>query len=270
MAGERDPAIPSHRPGQARRARAFGAARRGSTARGGRPAWRRTARCRAGWRPAAVRPRARAPASVSAAKRIDDAFDQVDHLVMRAADFFLQAKAVLLVVHAGKLPIALAERRRAMRGPRLFPGDRDRSVLAARMRREASKTWPSPEKGEGDGAPRGATSPFVTRLVDAWRLSARRPAFFAAPGRAFRRPSPAFGSPARPLLGGRTVEPRAGRNGPPSASSSRGVVVPPGGAPAPPERVLCEARPRAPARTPRAGATGSRPLMGIGRGGIKS
>ena len=64
--------------------------------------------------------------------------------------------------------------------------------------------------------------------------------------------SPAFGFRAQPLLGSRTVEPRAGLNGPPSASSSQGVVVPPGGAPAPPERVpLLRARPRAPALPPR-------------------
>jgi len=45
-----------------------------------------------------------------------------------------------------------------------------------------------------------------------------------------------------------------------SASSWRGVLVPPGGAPAPPERVpLLRAHPRAPVRSTRAGATGSRP-----------
>ena len=36
-------------------------------------------------------------------ERVDDRFERVDHLVLRAADFLLQAKAVLLVVHAGEL-----------------------------------------------------------------------------------------------------------------------------------------------------------------------
>jgi len=37
------------------------------------------------------------------------------------------------------------------------------------------------------------------------------------------------------------------------------AVVPEGRSPAPPECTACSPRPRAPARTPRAGATGSRP-----------
>ena len=58
--------------------------------------------------------------------------------------------------------------------------------------------------------------------------------------------------------------PRAGLNGPPSASSSQGAVVPPGGAPAPPECAACEAAPAGAGPNPTNGATGSRPLRGSG------
>ena len=65
-------------------------------------------------------------------------------------------------------------------------------------------------------------------------------------GPRFRRPNrPAFGPQARPLLGSRTLKPRAGRQARPSASSSRQVVMPAGGAPAPPGRCV-HPRPRAP------------------------
>jgi hypothetical protein len=112
----------------------------------------------------------------------------------------------------------------------------------------------APQQGAGESSPlkrargtarRLARHSLCARLVaKARRLSARRPASFAAPGRA-----------RRGLLS-------------PAASSSRGVVVPPGGVPAPPERDgLLRHRPRAPARTPRAGATGSWPLRGFGHCG---
>src|SRR6185437_14984146 len=125
----------------------------------------------------------------------------------------------------------------------------------------------APAKSEGRRRAKRRGPVSMSRPLEqrAWRLSARRPAFMRrraalsdaplrpASGSKFAAP---FGSTARP-------KPRAGLRGPPSASSSRGVVVPPGGTPAPPGRVsLLRSRPRAPARTPRAGATGSRPLGG--------
>jgi hypothetical protein len=103
----------------------------------------------------------------------------------------------------------------------------------------------SPLKEEGDGAPRGATIVLCVPafpLGNTGRRSARHPdklapsglicgVFLPAPGRAFR---------------GR---PKQGR--PPSAKLlAGGSYWPPGGAPAPPGCVLCEARPRAPHPTP--------------------
>jgi hypothetical protein len=85
--------------------------------------------------------------------------------------------------------------------------------------------------------------------------------------------------PLRPASGSRAPPPfwvglalrASGRpGGPPSASSSRGVVVPPGREPRRrPSARPAKPRPRAPARTPRAGATGSRPLGGSGEGEYK-
>ena len=103
----------------------------------------------------------------------------------------------------------------------------------------------SPLKNEGDGAPRGATIVLdvpAFPLGNTGRRSARHPdklarsglicgVFLPAPGRAFR---------------GR---PKHGR--PPSAKLlAGGSYWPPGGAPAPPGCVLCEARPQAPHPTP--------------------
>lgn len=117
----------------------------------------------------------------------------------------------------------------------------------ARWFREA----PAKSEGRRRAKRRGPVSLSRPLEQRAWRLSARRPAFMRrraalsdgplrpASGLKFAAP---FGSTARP-------KPRAGLGGPPSASSSRGVVVPPGGTPAPPGRVsLLRSRPRAPAR----------------------
>jgi hypothetical protein len=90
--------------------------------------------------------------------------------------------------------------------------------------------------------------------------------FLAAPGRALPVGScrPASGWKLAAVAGAARSEPRAGLHGPPSASSSRGVVVPPGGAPAPPECAACEAAPAGAGPIPTNGATGSRPLKGSG------
>src|SRR6185295_3682496 len=103
----------------------------------------------------------------------------------------------------------------------------------------------SPRQSEGDGAPRGATIVIVCpqslseprgAARRATRTSLRSPGLFAgvfltAPGRAFR---------------GRPKQRR-----PPSAKLLAGSPYwPPGGAPAPPGCVLCEARPRAPHPAP--------------------
>ena len=146
-------------------------------------------------------------------------------------------------------------------------------VPAARMRPGFGN--PSPG-GPGDSTPakrrggRRATrrgSPMLRAILLGPRGALRR-----AVRRFLRRRAALFGSPLRsasglrlrPLSGGRARKPRANLGGPPSASSSRRVFVPAGGAPAPPGSVACWPRPRAPARSPRAGATGSRPSRGSG------
>ena len=123
-------------------------------------------------------------------------------------------------------------------------------------------------KREGDGAPKGASSPSVTPSCEGVApLGAPSRRFHCGAGPRFRGPlRPASGSKlAAPFGSTARPKPRAGLGGPPSASSSQGPVVVPGGAPAPPGCVASSPRPRAPARTPRAGATGSRPLGGSGR-----
>ena len=94
-------------------------------------------------------------------------------------------------------------------------------------------------KGEGDGAPKGAQPFLCTRALagGAWRLSARRRGVHAAPGRASGWPFRlALGSGDGPFWA--AAARAAGKPcGSPSASSWRGVVVPPGGAPAPPGRM---------------------------------
>lgn len=109
---------------------------------------------------------------------------------------------------------------------------------------------------------------FTHSLLSAWRLSARRPALSRQPGHASGgyRPPGAAGISA--LLGTeKPFCPGKADGFSPSAGSRRGVLVPPGGAPAPPERIsLLRKCPRTPARSPRAGATGSQPLMWGGQG----
>ena len=73
-------------------------------------------------------------------------------------------------------------------------------------------------------------------LAKVWRLSARHRGVLrrraALPATCLAPPS---ALPTRPLLGSRAFKPRADRAARPSASSSRRVIVPAGGAPAPPE-----------------------------------
>src|SRR5581483_986083 len=99
-----------------------------------------------------------------------------------------------------------------------------------------------PSAREGDGAPVGAAVLLLHARLAARvaPLGAPSGVFLAAPGPRFAafRLVPPCGLRLRPLAGGRARKPRADLGGPPSASSSRGVVVPPGGAPAPPGSVL--------------------------------
>ena len=109
-------------------------------------------------------------------------------------------------------------------------------------------SFPSPSKDEGMARRKGAAfSQYAPSLPKVRRLSARHPnslrhlglfagVFLTAPGPRFR-PLVLF----RLWLLGRDpfwvaapFEPRADRDGPPSASSSQGIVVFPGRSPAPP------------------------------------
>ena len=122
------------------------------------------------------------------------------------------------------------------------------------------------KKARGRRATRARSQQPQGLSPTAWRLAARRPAFFAASGRAFGHRLRL--APLRRASDDRNDAPAVGKTAAnlPSAGSRREVIVPPGGAPMPPERVpLLRARPRAPALPPRAGATGSRPLGGEGK-----
>ena len=110
-----------------------------------------------------------------------------------------------------------------------------------RVRRNLSRLAPgnplAPRINRGDGAPMGAScsvshAPFPMRGASRRAIATsirRRAALSDVPFRL------ASGSKLRPLLGGRVFRASGKPHGPPSASSSRGVVVPPGGTPAPPE-----------------------------------
>ena len=94
-----------------------------------------------------------------------------------------------------------------------------------------------PQKARGWRAKRRVIAVSARALSDTWRLSARhRGVFTAAPGRAFgvRFVLPCGSKLAAPFGSTAPFEPRASRNGPPSASSWQGSLVTPGGAPAPP------------------------------------
>ena len=132
------------------------------------------------------------------------------------------------------------------------------------------------QKSEGDGAPIGATVLLFTRALGprgAFRRAVRRFPCGAGP-RFLRTVSflPGFGRTRRrggipPGRGLRTAD--RPLNGPPSASSSRGPVVVPGGAPAPPECVAANhARGRRPDPHERRNRFAS--PLGVGRAGIWS
>jgi len=104
----------------------------------------------------------------------------------------------------------------------------------------------------GDGAPKGASSRLVSRTVaGAWRLSALHRGVCAAPGRASclpLRPAVRPSAPV-PLSGLSRIRASSRPRGRPSASSSQGIVLSPGGAPAPPgDTAHVRPRPRAPHR----------------------
>jgi hypothetical protein len=114
-----------------------------------------------------------------------------------------------------------------------------------------------PEKERGTA--RQATQPVLmcaSSLRKTRRLPARRPAFcFGAGPR-----SPGYGPCSFRKSGKPDVRLGACRLRAPRG----GLLVGHGRSPAPPERVACSPRPRAPARSTRAGATGSRPSWGTG------
>ena len=116
-----------------------------------------------------------------------------------------------------------------------------------------------PLERRGDGAPSGAPVFPSCRVPVAKNAGASRRSMAASIRRRaalsdvpFR---PASGSELRPLLGGRFFRASGKPRGPPSASSSQGVVVPPGGAPAPPGRGRSVRLPRAGAASPPARTT---------------
>ena len=163
-------------------------------------------------------------------------------------------------------PIVLAARTRPSFAPRLPPG---RGIARA----DRGPGGVDPRKMRG-GRRAGKARSHQTRgaFAHAWRLAARRPAFLLRRRAALCPwscvvPPSAFGS--RPL---RVALPDSlGRAfaGPPSASSSRGPVVVPGGAPAPPECVLARhARGRRPDPHERRNRFAS--PQGVGRDGIWS
>jgi len=163
----------------------------------------------------------------------------VSRFLVLAASTFMQASSIVLA--ARDAPEGCSP---------LSPGAGSRPVPAQGVR----GSRPPHKSAEGDGAPRGAQPSFSTRTF--WA----RVAPLGAPSRRFLRRRAALLK-----LGCLSVPPfQGGRPSPaPSASSSRRVVVPASGAPAPPgSALLLRARPRAPARTPRAGATGSCPSRG--------
>ena len=125
-------------------------------------------------------------------------------------------------------------------------------------------------KGEGDGAPSGAQSSSSRgHLRHAWRLSARRPTFLR------RRAALCPRTAASCLrLGGTRREgpwpPYLGQAGERPAVSEllAGGRSAPGRSPGAARVQVCETCPRAPTRSPRAGATGSCPSWGRARGNI--
>ncbi len=146
-------------------------------------------------------------------------------------------------------------------------------VLAARRRPSfgfRTLAW----RKRGGRRAKGRNQSVVARiLADAWRLSARRPAFM-------RRRAALSDAPLRsclrlrkrgPLLGGRGLRASGKPQRPAVSELLAGGHRAPGRSPgAARERGLRMPRPRAPARSTRAGATGSRPLGGDRAGGIKS
>ena len=112
------------------------------------------------------------------------------------------------------------------------------SVIARILSSPGQAVVPSvPRHKRGGGAPSGAASLSVRASLPMHGASRRatRGVLTAAPGRAF---GSALGVPFGPLLPppstGETADLLGRPSRPPSASSSQGAVVPPGGAPAPP------------------------------------
>ena len=124
------------------------------------------------------------------------------------------------------------------------------SVIARILSGPGQAVFPSrpPPQARGWRAKRRGQSQCACIVADARRLLARLGGVLLRRRAAlsedrFILPWPeirdAFRVIARP-------KPRAGLNGPPSASSSQGLIVVPGGAPAPPGCRSCETCPRAP------------------------
>ena len=135
-------------------------------------------------------------------------------------------------------------------------------ILWSAPGKPSSPSVPSPG-GKGESSPaksarerrakRRVHSLCACIVADARRLSARlwRRSHYGAGPRFRRALRPASGLEfAAPSGSTARSEPRASLDGPPSASSSQGLVVVPGGAPAPPGCVACEPRPRAPRPLP--------------------
>ena len=102
-------------------------------------------------------------------------------------------------------------------------------------RRVRRSHFPSPSKNEGMARQAARHSFVVTPPCEGVAPLGAPSRRLCGTGPRFRRLSrPAFGSRARPLLGSRTFVLWAGRKARPSASSSRQVIVPAGGAPAAP------------------------------------
>ena len=180
----------------------------------------------------------------------------------------IQGQATRLLHSCSGSPLARGRTERKLhRACSIVPAARMRPGFRETRARQGARGSRPPSKETRGTARHAARQSYVARdpFRTARRLAARRPAIFAAPGRAFRlAASFRLRPPVATPFGWPRAEASGGLGGPPSASSSRRVFVPAGGAPAPPGSVACWPRPRAPARTPRAGATGSRPSRGSG------
>jgi hypothetical protein len=155
-------------------------------------------------------------------------------------------------------PLAMTPRRVCRNPPRTYRPIRlsnsQRSAVPLRGGGCPLSFFCSSPKNEGSRAPAGAGAERRTRWPAS--RSSRSPGRRRSPAgyahrRAFRRSAAAFSLRRRAALSAALLAP-------PSASSWQEALVPPGGAPTPPERVLCVQHVRGRRPSPRPGIAGRR------------